>query len=353
LLAVSGCRTSQATPQHTTRKTQHATRNTQDATTVTLAAVGDILLDRDVGKKIDEFGIDYPFQKVADVLSSADIAFGNLECPLSEKGAKVIKPFVFQAKPRNVQCLVKAGLDVVSLANNHTMDCGRTGLVETMETLRQNGVRWCGAGRHREDAEAATVLQVKGIKVAFVGFCDFIPEGAFLRDDKPTMAMASEENIRKSVAAAHKKADVVIASFHWGVEFDSRPSERQIKFAHAAAESGGDLVLGHHPHVLQGIEVKQFHASRIMHHSLIAYSLGNFVFDQRRYGAMTSNTAILRCTLNKRGVVSAEVVPVKIEKCRPRPATEEEAKTILTRLTTLCGELETRMEEGQVVIRDR
>ncbi len=355
---LGGCTPSHSQPpNHPT--TQPPNHLTTQPPTLELVAVGDILLDRDVSTKIDRFGVGYPFEKVADVLSSADITFGNLECPLSEKGTKVIKPYVFQAKPDSAQCLVKAGLDVVSLANNHTMDCGRTGLVETMETLRQSDIRWCGAGRNREEAEAATVVEVKGIKVAFVGFCDFLPEGSFIRDDKPTIAMASEERIRKSVAAAHKKADVVVASFHWGVEFDSRPSERQIKLAHTAAQSGADLVLGHHPHVLQGIEfvtdasVRPHPSSLIPHQSLVAYSLGNFVFDQRRYGAMTSNTIILRCTLNKQGVVSAKVVPVRIEECRPRPATKEEAKTILTRLEMLCGELKTRMEEGQVVIGDR
>lgn len=318
--------------------------------TLTLAAVGDILLDRAVGEKIDRFGVEYPFQHVADILSSADIAFGNLECPLSEKGTKVIKPYVFQAKPRSVECLVKAGLDIVSLANNHTMDCGRTGLVETMETLQRAGICWCGAGNTREQAEAATVLEVKGIKVAFVGFCDFLPEGSFLRDDKPTIALASEERVRKAVAAARKKADVVVASFHWGVEFTSRPSERQMKLAHIAAKAGAHLVLGHHPHVLQGFEIISHPSSPIPHPALVAYSLGNFVFDQRRYGQMTSNTVILRCTLNRRGVVRAEVVPIKIEECRPRPATEAEGETILTRLAMLSGELNTPMKEGRIAL---
>jgi poly-gamma-glutamate synthesis protein (capsule biosynthesis protein) len=341
LLAVWGCRASQALQQQATGKAQ-------DVKTLTLAAVGDVLLDRDVGKKIEQFGMDYPFQRVADVLSQADIAFGNLECPLSERGIKVVKPFVFQAKPERVKCLISAGLDIVSLANNHTMDCGRTGLVETMETLRQNHVRWCGAGRTRKEAEAATVIEAKGIKVAFVGFCDFVPEGAFLRDDKPTMAMASKESVRASVSAARQQADVVVASFHWGVEFRSRPTQRQTTLAHAAVNAGADVVLGHHPHVLQGFEVSTQNRKPDTRNALIAYSLGNFVFDQRRPVKETAETVILRCALSQRGVVSAEVVPIKIEECQPRPATKEEGNAILTRMSKLCGEMKTQMTEGRI-----
>jgi poly-gamma-glutamate capsule biosynthesis protein CapA/YwtB (metallophosphatase superfamily) len=188
------------------------------ASPVTLAAVGDLLLDRGVGEKIQRRGFDYPFAPVAGALRTADITFGNLECPLSVKGTKVVKRYCFKARPDTVECLRQGGFDLLSLANNHTMDCGRTGLVETMQTLQRQGIHWCGAGNTRAEAEATTVLTVKGLKIAFVGFCQFLPEGSFLRDDRPTIAFASEERVRRSVAAARAGADVVVASFHWGIE---------------------------------------------------------------------------------------------------------------------------------------
>jgi poly-gamma-glutamate synthesis protein (capsule biosynthesis protein) len=255
LLLLSGCRGDlPALRQPTVRATSDAAPS-RSAPTVTLAAVGDILLDREVGDEIARRGSRYPFERVAELLSAADLTFGNLECPLAERGTRVVKRYSFRAHPKTAECLALAGFDLLSLANNHTMDCGRTGLVETMETLHRRGLRWCGAGETRAHAEAATVLAVKGLKVAFVGFCEFLPEGSFLRDDRPTIAFASEAGVRPAVTAARAQAHVVVASFHWGVEYDSRPHPRQVRLARAAVEAGADLVLGHHPHVLQGIEI--------------------------------------------------------------------------------------------------
>lgn len=316
--------------------------------TFTLAAVGDILLDRGVGRKIGQHGTDYPFQHVADVLSAADVTFGNLECPLSENGAKAAKPYSFKAKPATAQCLVRAGFDVLSLANNHTMDCGPRGLLETFDHLGLAGIRWCGAGRTRAEAEAATLLTVKGISVAFVGFSDFPTGGSAPSGDTPAVAFTSEDTVRERVAAARRLADVVVASFHWGVEYASRPTQRQTTLARVAAAAGADLVLGHHPHVLQGFEVTGDDSSPAGRTSLIAYSLGNFVFDQR--GGQKVQGAILVCNVSKAGIVSAEAMPVRIEGFRPRLASPAEASEILARLAALSAERNTTMKEGHVLL---
>jgi len=313
---------------------------------ISLVAVGDVLLDRGVAKQMQTHGCDWPFHNVAPALRGADIAFGNLECPLAARGQKVVKPFVFKADPKAAACLRGAGFDILSLANNHTLDCGRTGLVETMDALRGQHVQWCGAGENRMAAERATVVTVRGLRVAFVGFCDFLPEGVFLNDDKPSIALADEERVRSAVAAARKNADVVVASFHWGAEYQNRPIERQQTLARAAVAGGADLVLGHHPHVLQGAEWLTAHRRR----ALVIYSLGNFVFDApARFVKATADTAIFRCTLDKSGVRSAEFLPVQIENARPRPARGDEAKAALQTLKKLCAELGARCEKGKVL----
>lgn len=288
-------------------------------------------------------GDDYPLARVRDTLSSADLAFANLECPLSRNGSKASKPFCFKVPPERVRALRSGGLDLLSLANNHSMDCGRTGLVETMETLRVGGLRWCGAGATRAEAEAPAVAQIRGLRIAFVGFCDFIPEGTFLREDRPTIAFASEESVGRAVGAARRSADVLIASFHWGVEYRSRPGDRQETLARTAVEAGADLVLGHHPHVLQRLESIPRRGGRP---ALVAYSLGNFVFDQR--GSGRDQSVILRCTLGKGGVQRAEILPVRIEDCRPRPARAAEGATILSRLAELSAERGTTIRGGEV-----
>lgn len=319
---------------------------------VTLMAVGDILLDRGVARKIEQYGTGYAFAEVRPILATADIAFGNLECPLAEQGQKVVKRFSFKAKPAYAQALVEGGMTILSVANNHSMDCGRTGLVETMDTLRHNGIRWCGAGLNRSEAERPTILTVHGIRIAFVGFCDFLPEGSFLRADRPTIAFASEETVRRAVAAARPQADVVIASFHWGVEFTGRPADRQMRLAQIAVNAGADLVLGHHPHVLQGLALVSptkgpYGAGR---RSLVEYSLANFVFDQGMgLNGRDTATIILRCTLGKHGVTSARIIPVRIHNCRPYPATGADRAATLARMALYGSELNTPLRNGRVV----
>jgi poly-gamma-glutamate capsule biosynthesis protein CapA/YwtB (metallophosphatase superfamily) len=318
------------------------------SSTVTLTAVGDILLDRGVAEKIDRHGTGYPFEQVAGILSAADITFGNLECPLTDKGTKVPKRYCFQAHPAAVACLVESGFDLLSLANNHTMDCGRTGLVETIQVLKNKGIKWCGAGGSRAEAEVATVLTVKGVKIAFIGFSEFLPEGSFVRVDRPTIAFASPERVRRAVKAARRTADVVVTSFHWGIEYAARPHPRQRRLTRAAMEAGADLVLGHHPHVLQGLEVITRASPPVRPPQLVAYSLGNFLFDRRTGRALQS--AILRCSLTRHGLTAAEVVPIQLDGIRPLPATALQSQTILTRLAMLSAERNTRLTAGQVML---
>ena len=314
---------------------------------VTLAAVGDVLLDRGVAAGIAKHGLGFPFQHVRGLLRAPDLTFGNLECPVTTRAFAVPKRYNFRAQPRTVACLKDAGFDVLSLANNHTMDCGREGLADTLAHLRRAGLRTCGAGANLGSAEAATVLTVKGVRVGFVGFCQFVPEGVFMRDDETTFAHTSVEAVRRSVAAARKRADVVVASFHWGVEFSEQPSKQQGVLARAAVTAGADLVLGHHPHVLQPLEVV---ARRGRRPALVAYSLGNFVFDQRSGPQL--ETIILRCTLGKSGVTRAEAVPIRIHRVQPRPATPAERKTILDRLTRLSATRKTIVQNGKVGLGD-
>ena len=314
---------------------------------VTLSAVGDVLLDRGVAKQIREKGTNYPFQLVAPLLQKSDITFGNLECPLAKRGQKAPKPFSFKADPAFAPCLNAAGFDILSLSNNHTLDCGRIGLQETLQTLQSRSIRWCGAGQNRKQAEEATIIIERGVRVGFLAFCEFVPEGVFLNDDKPSIALTDDNRVRQSLLAARKQCDVLVASFHWGVEYLNRPGARQKQLARLAAGAGADLVLGHHPHVLQGIEVLPAPNRR---RCVVAYSLGNFLFDApQRFVAATADSVVLQVGLNKSGVQSVQMVPVKIEKARPRPAKTDEAKGTWQKLKKLCAELGTKLQNGRVL----
>jgi poly-gamma-glutamate capsule biosynthesis protein CapA/YwtB (metallophosphatase superfamily) len=310
---------------------------------VTLVAVGDIMLARGVGRKIERYGTAYPFALVEDIISRADIAFGNLECPVTKNCERAAKRFSFRAAPHAVSALTEAGFDVLSLANNHSTDCGAAGLLETMRNLEAAGIKSTGAGRTQAEAAEPTFIEVKGIKIAFVGFSEFIPEASSFDEENASIAFASEENVRRAVAAARERADVVVASFHWGVEYASRPRERELELARVATEAGACLVIGHHTHVLQGMQTITTEDSNGTRRALIAYSLGNFVFDSPGgFDKRATESVILRCTLNRRGVVAYEALPVRLEGARPHPAKLLEAEEISARLDRLSTELQAK-----------
>jgi len=309
---------------------------------VTIAAVGDILLDRGVRRQLDLHGALYPFRGVRRELRNADIAVGNLECPITSRGVPAPKPISFRASPRLAAGLSDAGFDILSLANNHTLDRGRLGLTDTLRHLNAMGIAACGAGSTAEEAASPVVISRSGVRMAFVGFCDVVQDASYARKDLPTVADASPDAVRAAVKNASRMADVVVVSMHWGCEYQPRPTDRQRRLAHAAASAGADLILGHHPHVLQGLEWMPAPSGRA---ALVAYSLGNFVFDRERDGADLS--MILRVTVTRRGVRRAEAKPCIIRACAPTPASDGPRQSILRRLQQLSQEMGTGMSDGR------
>lgn len=221
------------------------------------------------------------FQKVRSVTSKADLFVVNLECPFTARGEKVPKNFNFRASPALVAALQTGGVDVVSLANNHLMDYGEIGLVDTLSTLDAAKIVHFGAGRTLAAAREPAIVEVKGTRFAFLGYFflgdkNIEPPEVIATQKTPGVAghhsdvAVVEQWVKADITAARARADVVIPFFHWGREGKQQPEPYQVQLAHAAIDSGAAAVLGSHPHVLQGIEVYQG--------APIAYSLGNFVF---------------------------------------------------------------------------
>lgn len=270
-------------------------------------------------------------ENIRGEITPADISFANLESPISEISAMLEKPIGFRAPPSTAQLLADAGFDIVSLANNHAVDCGRDGLVETMGFLKKAGVRWCGAGKDRKSAEKAAVIRVKGVKIAFVAFCEFL-EGSRKRNTVPTIALSEPGTVARVVAEARKKADVVVASFHWGQEYSEGPTRESRAIAKEAAEAGAALIIGHHPHVVQGLETIPRKRGRP---ALVAWSMGNFLFDQKK--PETREGMFLHCMIGKDGVESARISPIRIEGFRPRPANAAERENTLSKVSALSA----------------
>jgi len=275
--------------------------------TVTLVAVGDVLLARGVAKQIDKHGADWLFDDTRDVLKGADLAFCNLECPLSTRGVPGKRRFLFRADPKHAAALLSNGFDVVSLANNHTLDYGRDAMLDTIEAVRKAGITPVGAGANKAEASRIQVVTRHGLRVGFVAYVDLPSYGVVTLPDKPGVAGVDSGSLPAEIRAAKKKCDALVVSFHWGVEYMKRPTERQKKLARLCIDNGADLVLGHHPHVLQPVETYKGRP--------IAYSMGGFVWDGRVLGA--NKSAVYLFELGKSSARLAKSIPIDIKGCRP------------------------------------
>ncbi len=297
---------------------------------VMLEAVGDIMLGRTVGQQVLAKGPQVVFAGVQSALDSADVLVGNLECAITDRNLPVQKSFDLKAPPQTAQALSLAGFDVLNQANNHAMDFGSAGLTDTQNTLKQYGIATVGAGADASAAHAPVIITRNGLRMAFLGYVDVPPEKSGFDPrswtataTSPGVAWGDPEQIRADVQAAKLQADVVIVLLHSGIEITdviNNISPNQRLDAQTAIDAGAALVIGAHPHVLQQIEM--------YHGGLIAYSLGNFVFDQ--YAGIANASIILRVVLNKSGVQSYDYVPVLINNGLPQIVTPKNVPAIGT-----------------------
>jgi poly-gamma-glutamate synthesis protein (capsule biosynthesis protein) len=276
-------------------------------TKVTLAAVGDILLARGVGERIRRHGPFYPFGKTHHLISSADIAFFNLEGALSRRGIARRPDVVFRAHPKLARYVKKAGFSVASLANNHTLDYGRRALLDTKEALESAGIVAVGAGRNASLASRLRVVTRSGLKVGFLAFTDVPPAGVLPLAERPSVAGVDSGALPRQVREADRRCDVLVISFHWGVEYMKMPTRRQEKLARLAVDNGADLVLGHHPHVLQPVQIYDGKP--------VVFSMGGFVWDSRIRGA--DRSAIFFFELGRASAKLTRRVDVRIRRARP------------------------------------
>jgi poly-gamma-glutamate capsule biosynthesis protein CapA/YwtB (metallophosphatase superfamily) len=271
-------------------------------------AVGDIMLGRTIGEMIETDGIEAPFEFTAGTLSTADITLGNLECAISTRGEPVEKTYTFEAPLAAAESLAYGGFDLVSLANNHVLDYGPDALEETLTTLSDQSIQSVGAGMDAEAAYQPTILDIDGLRVAFLSFAD-VPTTDYdykkweAGSNEPGIAWAHPDRIVEGVQIAKAQADVVVVLFHNGYEIAQKVSAAQQDVAHLAVDSGASLVIGSHPHVLQRIEEYKG--------GLIVYSMGNFVFDNFLFPPNYS--AILSVTLDANGVQSYKLTDVVVQ----------------------------------------
>lgn len=271
---------------------------------VRLAAVGDLLLTG--GPKGGVYPRDPALiaPEVRRVLAASDVVFGNLECTLPGDGRTIATEPRVIATPELVRAVRLAGFTVVTLANNHAFDCFEPGFLQLRTLLDDIGLRHFGAGMDLDEATAPAVLEVNGLRLAFLGAADE-QSGVtqFAAPDRPGVAPLDMDRLVRQVQELRTRVHHVIVSVHWGEERFLVPSPAQIEMAHALVDAGASLVLGHHPHVLQGLELRGKRA--------IVYSLGNFFADEVpfsngdavRWGRSGRTGCILEARLTDDGTV--------------------------------------------------
>jgi poly-gamma-glutamate synthesis protein (capsule biosynthesis protein) len=296
---------------------------------VTLAAVGDMMLSRVVEQKmIARNDWKYPFLETAETTSKADLTFGNLETTIYPGQTIQSGSFTFRTDPKALAGLELAGFDVLSLANNHTMNFGYAGMKSTVENLDAAGINHIGAGIGSDAIYAPVIKEAEGTKFGFLAYT-YARDEQYHEGEMFGTAYADTPTMETQVGELKKSADVVIVSMHMGTEYATEPHITQTRFARAAIDAGATLVIGHHPHVVETAEKYK--------DGYIIYSLGNFVFDQM-WSEETRLGAIAMISFDRSDITGITFTPVKIyDYAQPQILAGEQAEMILRRL---------EMEEG-------
>ena len=324
-----------------------------------LYAVGDIILSRKVEDVASRKGWKFFFQRVAETLKQGDIVFGNIDGPISQRGSpNPLKPKgspYFRINPKAVEGLRCAGFNVLSLANNHVMDYGEEALIDTFRSLSEAGIEYVGAGQNEAEARTPLIIERDNLKVAFLAYTYTYPAAS----KNAGCALIREKNIKADIQRVKNKADIIAVSLHHGLEYSDYPVPAHISLAHKIIDWGAHLILGHHIHVLQGVETYK--------HGVIAYSLGNFVVDlsdsNTRKEALASclltkrgnitfdpendtrpmESIILKCSLSERGVDKVELIPVYInEEYQPMILDNKRGQDISNRIEELSSNLKNK-----------
>jgi len=299
---------------------------------IKMAFVGDIMcgdsfysIGHGVASSIEKYGNDFMSPEIVNFLSSHDIVLGNIESPLSDIGRKekCLRTLHMRGKPEVVKYLANWGFNIAHVANNHILEHGKRAAIDTVNNLRQAGIKTIGAG---EKFDFLKGLQIEELfcgrhEIAFIGTC--------LRDEKYAFNGGERiDEIIEAIKHLNKRDKIVCISIHWGDEFLDRPATWQKQLAELLIDAGAKIIIGHHPHVVQGIQ--------ILRGSLIAYSLGNFVFDS--FLEDTTWSTILSVIMAGKQIVDYVCTPIiKDKKHRPMLAKNEDKQRIELEIERRCN----------------
>ncbi|KGP70777.1 CapA family protein [Pontibacillus yanchengensis] len=303
---------------------------TKDTSPITLTFGGDVLMEYSLVDSMIENGPTYPFLYVKDLFLQSDYSVINLETPVTSATSPFPKQYNFKASPLLLEGLKDAGVDMVSLANNHTMDYHEEGLLDTLSALKKAQIEYIGAGRNSEEAYAEKRVRINGQTISFLAFSEVLPDFSwYAQVDKPGIASGYQiDRATRIVGEVKKDSDYVIVYYHWGDEKHNQPNQVQKQIARTLIDHGADAIVGSHPHVLQGFETYK--------NKPIAYSLGNFLFPDYVSGK-TAETGVLQIELDHDKITMA-FHPHVLHKNQIIPLTEQEKAKQFKYLETISFE---------------
>lgn len=310
---------------------------------VSFCTTGDLIFWREVAEYIDMNGGASAMANIADMLSTADVTISNVESPLSDNDSEPVydKDVYIIGKPAAIDSIKNSGIDIASLANNHIMDYTGPALQDTLNALDGAGVLHAGAGMTEAAASEPVETTVNGVSIAFFSWTDIVPDNFLAYGNEPGVVSArmNMNDALKRVREAKETHDIVIVAMHWGVEYQDYIDEgQQQEPAHQLVDAGADVILGNHPHVLQGIE--------FYNGSLIAYAHGNCVFRQAFEFGNTHESYVLNFDITEDGIKNVVATPLYLsdEYGIPSVATGDQAQTTLSRLVEISEGMNTAFD---------
>ncbi|MEV0809854.1 CapA family protein [Micromonospora sp. NPDC050200] len=329
-LTATGCRTGPTPPAGAPARSASVAAPSSPAgpAEITLAFAGDVhFADRTAGL------LDNPataFGSISSALSTADLAMVNLETAVTTRGTPEPKEFHFRAPASTYDAVKAAGVDVVSIANNHALDYGRVGLADTVEAAKAAGVPAVGAGVDAAAAYAPWITRINGTRIAFLAFSQVDELWSEWKATDTRAGIGMTRDLPRAVAAvrtARQQADVVVVYVHWGTEGNACPPDEARGFAGEMAEAGADIIVGTHAHLMLG--------DGWIGGTFVQYGLGNFLW--WRDDAYSNDTGVLRVTLHGSKIVGTELMPALISRRtgQPQLAGGEDAARILREYANL------------------
>jgi poly-gamma-glutamate capsule biosynthesis protein CapA/YwtB (metallophosphatase superfamily) len=357
LTLLGGCTIS---PRETTSETPdpspyRSAMSEERESRIVIGFAGDVMLGRLVNQVIQEKGRRYIWGDVLSLLHEPDLALANLECVIAESGEPFYPPrvFYFRALPQAMETLSIAGIDYVSLANNHAMDFRGPALLETIQHLDKHGIAHAGAGKNLSEASKPAVVEARGIKIGVVAFADHYREyGAGTNSPGTNIIRISlkKDNFRRVSDAIQSArdagADLVVFSIHWGPNMRQAPTRDFINFAHAVMDAGADIYHGHSAHIFQGVEIYKGKP--------ILYDTGELIDDYYVDPVLRNDQQLLFfITVTPRKIERVELIPLLINHMQVNRARGEEFNTIKERLIRLSRVFGTEIiQEGDRLVID-